>query len=154
QVARRRRAELDSFSSRHHYEAPIRMKICTTCKSCYRDNVERCDKDGAALGVALDYGPLLAERYKLEKELGQSRLGTVYYGMEVQSNNVVFIRILPDKFFPNTEALEKFTRQLDVIAKIGSPYIVRVLDWGRLETEDIFVVTDFGKGGNLRDELK
>ncbi|MEW6730949.1 MAG: serine/threonine-protein kinase [Acidobacteriota bacterium] len=130
------------------------MKECPACNYCYPDNINYCSRDGSPVVQSISCAPLLAERYELKRQIGQGRLGTVYYAWDHQAKREISIRLLPPRFFPNRQVLEQFARQFEPLILIKSPYVVQVFAWGELDTGHIFIVSDFVRGRSLREELK
>jgi serine/threonine-protein kinase len=93
----------------------------------------------------------LEGRYQVESELGEGGMATVYLATDVKHNRQVALKVLKPEL---GEALgtERFTREIDIAAKLSHPHILPLFDSG--EAEGIFyLVMPYVKGESLRDRL-
>lgn len=97
-------------------------------------------------------GTTLGERhrYTIERVLGVGGMGVVFAGRG--DDGVVAIKILAPSRAGRSEARHvRFGREIDVLARIDSPYVVRVLDWGRSPCD--FLVMEYLEGEDLGARL-
>lgn len=100
-----------------------------------------------ALGVR---GGLLAHRYRLETEAGAGGMGVVFRATDLRHNGPVAVKMLTD-VVPSEEA--RFQREIEVLAQLAHPGIVRYLDHGRTDDGALFLVMEWLEGEDLRHRL-
>ena len=72
----------------------------------------------------------LADRYRIERELGQGGMATVYLAEDLKHHRKVAVKVLrPD--LAATLGDERFTREIEVAARLQHPHILGVLDSGQ-----------------------
>ena len=114
----------------------------------------------------------LADRYRLERELGQGGMATVYLAEDLKHGRQVAIKVLR----PELAAVigpERFVREIRTIAALQHPHILGLIDSGiatvdsqrspvsdqpgddrRVTTVDlVYYVMPFVEGESLRDRL-
>ena len=79
------------------------------------------------VGYAID------NRYRLEGIVGGGGMGVVYRTRQTSLNREVAIKLLKIEDGNDRHRLERFRREIDIIAKLSHPNIVRVFDSGRDE---------------------
>ena len=86
---------------------------------------------------------MLADRYAVERELGQGGMATVYLARDLRHNRQVAIKVLR----PDLAALigaERFLREIEVTASLQHPHILPLYDSGTIGG-----AVDRGIGGSL-----
>ncbi len=93
----------------------------------------------------------LADRYLLERELGQGGMATVYLAEDLKHHRKVAVKVLrPD--LAATMGAERFEREIQVAARLQHPHILGVLDSG--ESGGFFYyVMPYVEGETLRDRI-
>jgi len=93
----------------------------------------------------------LADRYTLERELGQGGMATVYLAEDLKHQRKVAIKVLRQELSA-TLGSERFAREIAVAARLQHPHILGLLDSG--EAGDFFYyVMPYVDGETLRDRL-
>jgi eukaryotic-like serine/threonine-protein kinase len=98
--------------------------------------------------------PLLAalqDRYRLERELGQGGMATVYLAEDVKHHRKVAVKVLRPEL---AAALgpERFLREITITAQLDHPHILSLLDSGQAG-DFLYYVMPFVDGESLRDRL-
>ena len=93
----------------------------------------------------------LADRYRLERELGQGGMATVYLAEDLKHHRQVAVKVLrPD--LAATMGSERFAREIEVAARLQHPHILPLHDSG--EADGFFYyVMPYVEGETLRDRL-
>ncbi len=94
----------------------------------------------------------LADRYTLERELGQGGMATVYLAQDVRHHRQVAIKVLrPDL----TAALgpDRFMQEIEIAARLQHPHILGVIDSGSAEGF-LYYVMPYVDGESLRERLQ
>src|SRR5512143_2519699 len=93
----------------------------------------------------------LADRYRIERELGQGGMATVYLAHDLRHERKVAIKVLrPD--LAAVIGAERFVREIRTIAALQHPHILGLIDSGELQGTAYYVMP-FVEGESLRDRL-
>ena len=95
----------------------------------------------------------LAERYRIERELGAGGMATVYLAHDLKHDRDVAIKVLRPEL---TESLTggRFVREIAVTARLNHPHILALLDSGEVDGGSIlYYVMPLATGESLRDRL-
>jgi serine/threonine protein kinase len=87
--------------------------------------------------------------YHLIQRLGQGGFADVYLGRHVHLNTLAAVKIL--HAFISHKDKASFQAEARIIARLGHPHIVRVLDYGVQGTTP-FLVMDYAPNGTLREK--
>lgn len=87
--------------------------------------------------------------YRLELQLGQGGMGTVYRAFDAKLNRPVAIKFLSDDL-ADAAARRRFQREAQMASSLNHPHIVTVYDVGEFEGRQ-YLVTEFVDGGTLKD---
>ena len=93
----------------------------------------------------------LADRYTLERELGQGGMATVYLAQDIRHERKVAVKV----FRPELAATiggERFLREIRIAAQLQHPHILPLLDSGDADGF-LFYVMPFVDGESLREQL-
>src|SRR4026209_2630756 len=94
----------------------------------------------------------LADRYRIERELGQGGMATVYLGHDLKHDRDVAIKVL----HPDLGAAlggERFLSEIRTTARLQHPHILPLLDSGEAGGL-VYYVMPFGAGGTLPARLR
>ncbi len=105
----------------------------------------------------------LADRYRIERELGSGGMATVYLAEDLKHERKVAVKVFRSEL---TAALgsERFFREIKITANLSHPHILPLLDSGRAEgryggkavgepAEFFYYVMPYVEGESLRDRL-
>ncbi len=94
----------------------------------------------------------LADRYRIEGELGQGGMATVYLAQDLRHERKVAIKVLrPD--LAAVIGAERFVREIRTIAALQHPHILGLIDSGEVHGT-AFYVMPFVEGESLRNRLR
>lgn len=101
--------------------------------------------------VASRLAAALADRYRLERELGTGGMATVYLAEDLKHRRHVAIKVLRSEL---ADALgpERFLREIEISAKLDHPHILPLYDSGEADGF-LYYVMPFVEGESLRDRL-
>jgi eukaryotic-like serine/threonine-protein kinase len=77
-------------------------------------------------------GAALADRYKIERELGQGGMATVYLAQDLKHDRKIAIKVLKPELAASVGA-ERFLREIRIAANLSHPHIVPLHDSGVAE---------------------
>ncbi|MBY0492501.1 MAG: serine/threonine-protein kinase [Gemmatimonadaceae bacterium] len=93
----------------------------------------------------------LADRYTLERELGQGGMATVYLATDVRHNRRVAIKVLHQEV-GSAVGVERFLKEIQLTAALQHPHILPLFDSG-VAGDRVFYVMPFVEGETLRARL-
>lgn len=93
----------------------------------------------------------LADRYRIERELGVGGMATVFLAQDLKHQRPVAVKVL-DPELAATIGLERFLREIRITAALQHPNILTLIDSGEAD-ELLFYVMPFAEGESLRDRL-
>src|SRR6188768_2795468 len=96
-------------------------------------------------------GVALSERYKIERELGQGGMATVYLAEDLKHRRNVAIKVLRPELAAVIGA-DRFVREIQTIAALQHPHILGLIDSGEVHGTAYYVMP-FVEGESLRDRL-
>jgi eukaryotic-like serine/threonine-protein kinase len=94
---------------------------------------------------------LLADRYRIERELGQGGMATVYLAEDLKHRRRVAVKVLRPELAA-TLGPERFAREIEVAARLQHPHILGLIDSGDAEGF-FYYVMPYVEGETLRDRL-
>ena len=94
----------------------------------------------------------LADRYRVERELGAGGMATVYLAQDLKHHREVALKVLRPEL---AAALghERFLREIEIAAGLSHPHIVPLYDSGEAGGV-LFYVMPFVEGESLRDRIR
>jgi eukaryotic-like serine/threonine-protein kinase len=93
----------------------------------------------------------LADRYLLERELGQGGMATVYLAEDLKHHRKVAVKVLRPELAA-TMGSQRFFREIEVAAQLQHPHILPLHDSGEAEGF-LYYVMPYVEGDSLRDRL-
>ena len=94
----------------------------------------------------------LADRYRIERELGAGGMATVYLAHDVRHDRKVAIKVLRPELSAILGA-ERFLVEIKTTANLQHPHILGLFDSGAADG-NVFYVMPYVEGESLRDRLK
>jgi len=94
----------------------------------------------------------LADRYRLERELGAGGMATVYLAEDLKHHRQVAIKVLRPALAASLGA-ERFLREVGIAARLSHPHILGLHDSGEAEGF-LYYVMPYVEGISLRQKLQ
>jgi eukaryotic-like serine/threonine-protein kinase len=98
-------------------------------------------------------GDVLAEKYRVERVLGQGGMGVVVLAEHIELRERVAIKFLLDEDTDSPELAERFMREARAAVRIKSEHVVRVIDVSRLPSGSPYMVMEYLEGEDLAQRL-
>ncbi len=98
-------------------------------------------------------GTTLNDAYRVERLLAEGGMGLVYAGEQLRLGRTVAIKVLRQPLTSNSEALARFKLEAELIARLGHPHIVQIIDIGATPQGTPFIVMEYLQGETLLDRL-
>jgi serine/threonine-protein kinase len=93
----------------------------------------------------------LADRYRIERELGSGGMATVYLAHDLQHERQVAVKVLRPELAASLGA-DRFLREIKITANLNHPHILPLLDSGDANSF-LYYVMPYVEGESLRDRL-
>jgi serine/threonine-protein kinase len=97
-------------------------------------------------------GQLLANKYRLERPLGEGGQGTVWRATNLALDASVAVKLVRGE--ADDEDTARLLHEARVIARLGHPAVLRVYDVDRTADDDWFIVMELLEGETLRERLE
>ncbi|MEP6620063.1 MAG: protein kinase [bacterium] len=94
---------------------------------------------------------IIADRYKVERELGGGGMSSVYLADDLKHGRKVAVKVMRQDRVPSFGP-NRFTREIELTARLTHPHILPLLDSGEMEGCAYYVMP-FIEGESLRDLL-
>ena len=104
------------------------------------------------MGVPSGLRDALADRYTVERELGQGGMAIVYLARDLRHDRPVALKVLRPELAA-TLGPERFQREIHVAARLQHPHILTVHDSGEAAGQ-LWFTMPFVEGESLRDRLR
>ena len=100
------------------------------------------------------FSPRQIGRYTVSRRLGEGGFGEVLLAHDDQLDRLVAIKVPLLERVSDGDSVEAFLKEAKILASLDHPNIVPVYDVGRSEEGQIFVVSKFIEGSDLRDLIE
>jgi serine/threonine-protein kinase len=98
-------------------------------------------------------GTIVDGKYKIERQLGEGGMATVYAATHMHLNEQVAIKVLLANLAGNKNIVERFMREARAAVRLKSEHVVRVKDVGSLPSQQPYIVMEFLNGTDLEAAL-
>jgi tetratricopeptide (TPR) repeat protein len=98
--------------------------------------------------------PSLSERYALLADIAHGGMGVIWRATDTTLGREVAIKVLQDKFTPDSAAARRFAAEARITAQLQHPAIPPVHDYGKLPDDRPFLAMKLIKGRTLEELLR
>src|SRR6185312_10936688 len=102
-------------------------------------------------GTAVTLTEALADRYRIERELGAGGMATVYLARDLKHDRQVAVKVLRPELGAVLGA-ERFLAEVRITAKLDHPHILTLIDSGDAGGL-LYYVLPYIRGESLRDKM-
>jgi len=99
-------------------------------------------------------GFVLADKYRVVRQIGRGGMGVVYEAEHVTLGKRVAIKLMLEKYAQDGEATARFHREARAASRIGNPHIIDVIDTGTAADGRAFVVMELLNGMPLSQVIE
>ncbi|HWU85946.1 MAG TPA: serine/threonine-protein kinase, partial [Kofleriaceae bacterium] len=96
-------------------------------------------------------GERLVDRFELEQQIGTGGMGKVFRARDPISGEVVAVKVISDESGHRTE---RFAREVELLAELSHPGIVRYISHGITPSGELFLVMEWLDGEVLKARLQ
>ena len=101
----------------------------------------------------MDIPQLIANRFRIEREIGRGGMGAVYRATHLGLERPVAVKILKPEFAADPEVAERFMREARTMARLRHNGAAMIFDAGRLPDGRPFIVMEHVEGATLAETL-
>ena len=98
-------------------------------------------------------GDVLADKYRIEKQLGEGGMGTVWIATNTVLEKKVALKVMSERFAKVPAAAQRFHREAIAASKVSHPSICQVFDAGQHEGQP-WIAMELLDGESLGDRLE
>jgi eukaryotic-like serine/threonine-protein kinase len=96
---------------------------------------------------------VLEGAYCITRVIGRGSMSTVYEGMQLRLGKRMAIKVLSADKTADERVMARFHREAEITSQLGHPNLVSVVDRGRAETGEPYLVMEFLEGEDLDQRL-
>lgn len=133
-------------------QASTALEECPACGKCFDSGTLRCPDDRGLLEPAR-MTRVLAQRYRLDRRIGEGGMGRLYGAVDLALDREVAVKVIREEWLATPGSEDRFRREARLAAAIGHPNIVTVFDFG-VSNRTAFLVMELLHGRTLREELR
>jgi len=98
-------------------------------------------------------GQVLAERYFVERKLGEGGMGSVYLATHVALEKRVALKVLHAEFARKADLVERFLLEAKAASRIRHENVIDISDFGSTPDGTVFFAMEFLEGKDLHEVL-
>lgn len=99
-------------------------------------------------------GSTFADRYRVERRLGEGGMGAVYVARQLSMNRDVALKVLHAEMSGSESAAQRFVREMQATSKVEHANTIRVYDFGRSDDGRLFLAMELLDGRSLHQVLR
>lgn len=97
---------------------------------------------------------IVADRYRVERLIGQGGMGSVWAARHLSLDQMVAIKFIHPKLLGSSQALRRFDNEAKAAARIKSRHAVTVFDHGVAANEQPYIVMEYLEGESLEERVR
>jgi tRNA A-37 threonylcarbamoyl transferase component Bud32 len=97
---------------------------------------------------------VLGGRYRLVAPLGSGASGEVYLAEHDVLKRQFAVKVMSEAFQGDASLAERFRREARAASRLSHPSIVTIVDFGRHEADQLYLVMEYVEGPSLRDVME
>lgn len=96
----------------------------------------------------------MLDQYEIIRTIGEGGAGVVYEALQLASERIVAIKMLPDTDVVDERSLQRFKREAKTTSALDHPNIVKIFSFGISEDSRPYFVMEYLNGKTLAEVLK
>ena len=131
------------------------MKVCPACGTEYGDDAAFCSRDRSPLRPATAgtahglVGQLIADRYQVERRLGEGGMGEVYLARHVLMGRPCALKVMSQALSRDPDAVSRFNREATNASRIAHPNVCAIYDFGLTQDGLVYLAMEYVEGEAL-----
>jgi serine/threonine-protein kinase len=105
-------------------------------------------------GIPPQPGVLVADKYRLDREIGRGGMGVVFAAHHETLGHAVAVKLLAVPPGAPSNVVDRFLREARIVVRLRSEHVVRVYDVGALPDGTHYLVMDLLEGHDLMEHLR
>ncbi|MEZ4452258.1 MAG: serine/threonine-protein kinase [Nannocystaceae bacterium] len=101
-----------------------------------------------------DIGRVIAQRFRINKLIGEGGMGVVYQAHDTQVDRQVAIKLMRRECLSDNKFLTRFRRELEVTSQFRHPSTIRVYEHGETDDGRPYMVMELLTGDSLSERLE
>jgi tRNA A-37 threonylcarbamoyl transferase component Bud32 len=130
------------------------VNICERCQGSFPPETRFCPNDGTPLGGAPGEGEVIEGRYRLLAPIAQGGMASVFRAEHVRLGRQVAVKLISRDLLAHAEAVQRFQREAQTVARLRHPNVVEVSDFGRSADGQHYLVMELIEGEDLRQVIE
>ncbi|HEY9715618.1 MAG TPA: serine/threonine-protein kinase, partial [Chroococcales cyanobacterium] len=98
-------------------------------------------------------GKTMGNRWEITEFLGEGSMSSVYKAQELQTGDIVVLKILHNHLVANAKSLKRFEQRARSTVNLVHPCVARTVDIQLTAEGQVFLVVEYMKGESLEDLL-
>jgi serine/threonine-protein kinase len=131
----------------------VSAKLCPQCGTRYEGDNRFCTLDGATLVAESPAdsltGTVLADRYLIDRKLGEGGMGEVYLAEHIRMKRKVAVKVMRAWLTKDAAAIGRFHREAENASQITHPNVAGVYDFGETADGLVYLAMEFVEGEPL-----
>ncbi len=123
------------------------------CERCRRLCSELLGLEAPRAELPLEPGAVVLERFRIDRLLGRGGMGAVYEAWHLQLQRRFALKVMLPSLRSDAQMAQRFLREARAAARLSSPHIGRVHDFGSLPDGSPFMVMEYLEGETLEAAL-
>jgi len=136
----------------------VSAKLCPQCGTRYEGDNRFCTLDGATLVAESPAdslaGAVLADRYLIDRKLGEGGMGEVYLAEHIRMKRKVAVKVMRAWLTKDAAAIGRFHREAENASQITHPNVAGVYDFGETPDGLVYLAMEFVEGEALTAVLE
>ncbi len=136
-------------------------RICTSCDTPVPGDAAFCPACGIATptgvpkepadGIERQLAAALADRYRIERELGRGGMAVVFLARDLKHDRPVAVKVMRPELAASIGS-DRFLREIEIAAKLNHPHILMLIDSGEADGF-LYYVMPYVEGETLRERI-
>jgi serine/threonine protein kinase/Flp pilus assembly protein TadD len=97
---------------------------------------------------------VVADKYKIARELGRGGMGRVYKAEDVRLRRPVALKFLPPNLGQDKEARDRFVREAQAASALDHPNICTIYEINETDTGQMFIAMAYYGGESLKERIE
>ncbi|MCH2107852.1 MAG: serine/threonine protein kinase [Polyangiaceae bacterium] len=98
-------------------------------------------------------GSILGGAYRVLRRLDEGGMGTVFEAEHLRLKRSVAVKVMAEHLADEQAALQRFSREAEIISQLNHPHIVQVHDFNTTEQGQPYLVMELLRGNSLEEAL-